>query len=159
MKLDDGISTQGAFLVNCAPNVRQGIFVECPKLCLCNTIQFYKPNTQEAACFKPFSITLNSENRALCTPKIFRPKYEECTFDINWINCSVYCSESCFCLLVLHDPELCLSGIKIKQKVSPVIPFLTVFLELMYGVVFSLNSSVLPFGRLAASGLDNRSSS
>ena len=80
MKVDDGISTQGAFLVNCTQSVRQGIFVECRKLCLCSIILFYKPNTQEVTRLD--------------------------------------------CLLVLRDPELSLSGIKIKQKVSLVMSLL-----------------------------------
>ena len=127
MKVDDGISAQGAFLVNRTPKVHQGIFVERRKLCLCGTIQFHKPSTQEVTRLELLLLVsmLNSENRALlCTPKVHGPKYMECTLDINF---SALLLINLLLSSCLRHPESSLSGLKINQKVSPVISLLDYF--------------------------------
>ena len=127
MKANDRISTQGAFLLNCTPRIHQGMFVERRKLCLCSAIQFYKPNTQEVTRLKTFSITFHAELRKieLCALRRFSGLT---TWNVPSIKTGstvrFCCSESCFCVHVLRDPELSLSGIKTKQKVSPVISLL-----------------------------------
>ena len=73
MKVDDRILTQGAFLINWTPSSFTSQILK----------KFHASNL-----FLLVS-TLKSEDRTLCTLKIFGPKYMECTFDINWINCSV----------------------------------------------------------------------